>query len=108
MLRVPVWCEDAWRVFPSRGTVFDCAARDESPLIRPVVDPTEKVRVRERDPDFQSRSSREALEQERATGLEPATSSLGRRPVYRRRHRSTTVLAGTTRRRPRCRTVDPV
>jgi hypothetical protein len=45
--------------------------------------------------------------QERATGLEPATSSLGRRPVYGRTFGSTTVLEVRTSRTPQNKTVDP-
>jgi hypothetical protein len=45
---------------------------------------------------------------ERATGLEPATSSLGRRPVYGRTLDSTTVLDARTSGTLQHKTVDPL
>jgi hypothetical protein len=47
------------------------------------------------------------LAKERATGLEPATSSLGRRAVYGPTFDATTILDGSTSRTPRYKTVSP-
>ena len=44
---------------------------------------------------------------ERAMGLEPTTSSLGRRPVYGLDARNRTVLERVTSTTPRCRTLNP-